>query len=419
MLLATSSCFCFSCSAFFSSALWQAVIIGSNMSKHSIIILFMMVVILLANIGFSFADEISSTRIDKGIVSNIVTEFKEETDKWYDKLKIVATDLFFVVILFEFVWTSAKAALQQMETKDYLINFTMIIVSGIFFLAVINNYQEWSQNVIFGLQKVAGSLTPTYTNEDNPFIIASKFYDLIEKRIDGLGILSSAGLIIGLLIAGFIITVCFSLITAKMIVIKCEVMVGMLASLLLIPLGASQMFREYAINAIRYGVSVGFKLFTMQLIISVGYGFMDKLAEEFNPSLYNIFIVIAFSLILLCLVFTLPDTIASLVSSAHGSSGNMLQALNTVANATTAAAAGAMAITSIPGKIAGGAVDTARGGKEVWDTFKGAKGKGVWDTSKNLGKEALALRDQAKLNNSSIGKELLNRHNARKIQPKK
>lgn len=72
----------------------------------------------------------------------MINKFKGQNAAWYNPLKAFATDLFFVILLFEFVWTSVKAALQQMETKDYLINFTMIIVSGIFFLAVINNYQE-------------------------------------------------------------------------------------------------------------------------------------------------------------------------------------------------------------------------------------------------------------------------------------
>lgn len=371
-----------------------------------------MLTVLLFDIDVSFAENETSA-IDTSIVSQIVTEFKEQTDKWYDKLKTVASNLFFMILLFEFLWTSAKAALQQMETKDYLINFTMIIVSGLFFLAVINNYQEWSQAIIFGLQKVAGNLTPTYTNEDNPFRVAIIFFEIIEKQIKVLD-WTAVAMALGLLITGLIVGICFALVTAKMIVIKCEVMVGLLAGMLLIPLGASQMFREYAINTIRYAVSVGFKLFTMQLIITVGYGFMDKLALGFEAKFNIMLICISFALILLCIVFTLPDTIASLVSSAHGSSGNMLQALNTVANTVTATAAGAMALASAPGKIVGGAIDTARGGKELWNTFKDAKGGGVWDTTKNLAKEGLALRDQAKLNNSSIGKELINRHNSRK-----
>ncbi len=305
------------------------------------------------------------------------------------------------------------AALQQMETKDYLINFVKIVFFGLIFLTIINNYQEWSKDVIFGLLKVA-DLGQNNIYADNPLIAGLELSKVLFSKVKWTDI----GLFIAVAISSFIIVICFGLITAKIVVIKCEVMVGILVSILLIPLGASNMFREYAINAIRYAVSVGFKLLTLTLIMGVAFSFINMLQIEDNE-MDTILTIIGFSIVLLCISFTLPDTIASLVSSAHGSSGNMLQALSTVANATTAAAAGAMAITSIPGKIAGGAVDTARGGKEVWDTFKNAKGKGVWDTTKNLGKEALALRDQAKLNNSSIGKELLNRHNARKIQPKK
>lgn len=360
----------------------------------------------------SFAEEISAAA-DTSIVSRIVTEFKEQTDQWYDKLKTVATDLFFIVLVFEFVWTSYMAAIQEMGTSDYLRNFFKIILYGLIFLAIINNYQEWAHYIIFGLQKVAGNLVLTHTNSDNPFLIAFDFFELIEKQIKVLD-WTAVAMALGLLLTGLIVGICFALITAKMIVIKCEIMVGLLACMLLIPFGASQMFRENAINAIRYAVSVGFKLFTLQLIIAVGYGFMDKLVLGFEAKFNVMFVCIAFALILLCIVFTLPDTVASLISSAHGSSGNMLQALNTVANATTAAAAGAMAVASAPGKAIMGGIDAARGGKELWNMFKDAKGGGAWNTTKELAKSGMALRDQAKLNHSSIGKELLNRHNSRK-----
>lgn len=369
------------------------------------IIFFIFVFILLVGIDVSSAQ--ASTSID--IISKITAEFNKTVTTWYGKLTAVAINLFFIILLFEFIWTSIMAALQQMETKDYLINFVKIVFFGLIFLTIINNYQEWSKDVIFGLLKVA-DLGQNNIYADNPLIAGLELSKVLFSKVKWTDI----GLFIAVAISSFIIVICFGLITAKIVVIKCEVMVGILVSILLIPLGASNMFREYAINAIRYAVSVGFKLLTLTLIMGVAFSFINMLQIEDNE-MDTILTIIGFSIVLLCISFTLPDTIASLVSSAHGSSGNMLQALNTVANTATAAAAGAMAITSIPGKIAGGAVDTARGGKEVWDTFKGAKGKGAWDTTKNLGKEALALRDQAKLNNSSIGKELLNRHNARKI----
>lgn len=307
------------------------------------------------------------------------------------------------------------AALQQMETADYLRNFVKIVFFGLIFLAIINNYQEWSNSIVNGLGSIINKHMGSEFRSDDPFETALTIYDNIIKITAPMKGLDYIATVLACYLCLLIIMIIFALITAKVIVIKCEILIGLLGGLLLIPFGASSMFKEFAINSMKYVLSVGFKLFMMNLIIAISFTFVKDFSFTKNGLLLQCLILVGFCAVLLCIVFTLPDTIASLVSSAHGSSGNMLQALNTVANTATAAAAGAMAITSIPGKIAGGAVDTARGGKEVWDTFKGAKGKGAWDTTKNLGKEALALRDQAKLNNSSIGKELLNRHNARKI----
>ncbi len=392
------------------------------MNRQIAIIFFIIVCILFINIDISFAEEASE--IDKGIISDIVRTFKEETDKWYDKIVSGARYMFSLALFFELAWASGKAALQQMSIQDYFINFVQVILAASFFWAVINHYQEWSQALVFGLQKFAGTLTTVYANDDNPFIIASQFYDLIEKKIDGLGIMSSAGLIIGLFIAGFIITICFSLITAKMIVIKCEVLVGMLASVLLIPFGASQTFKEFAINAIKYALSVGFKLFVLQLIIGVGYGFMDKLAQNFDPTLYNIFIVIAFSLVLLCLVFTLPDTIASLISSAHGTSGNMLMAMNTVMNTISAAAhvagpplnatkATGMGIVKAPFQFAA-AKSLARDSMLEMDSSNNYTDTSKWNDLSKFGKTKAIYgvwneaRKQANANNSTIYKEIKN-----------
>ena len=349
----------------------------------------------------------------------MINKFKGQNAAWYNPVKAFATDLFFVILLFEFVWTSIMAALQQMETADYLRNFVKIVFFGLIFLAIINNYQEWSNSIINGLGSIINKHMGSEYQADDPFNVALTLYDNMQKITAPMKGLDYIATVLACYLCMLIIMIIFALITAKVIVINCEILIGLLGGLLLIPFGASSMFKEFAINSMKYVLSVGFKLFMMNLIIAISFTFVKDFSFSEEYLLSDCLILIGFSIVLLCISFTLPDTIASLVSSAHGSSGNMLQALSTVANATTAAAAGAMAITSIPGKIAGGAVDTARGGKEVWDTFKNAKGKGVWDTTKNLGKEALALRDQAKLNNSSIGKELLNRHNARKIQPKK
>lgn len=363
---------------------------------------------------FIDVDNIFANEVGKNIVAEMINKFKEQSSAWYNPIQAFASDLFFIVLLFEFVWTSYNAAMQQMETADYLRNFLRILVVGLIFLAIIKNYQEWASAIINGLNSIISNHIGNEYMVDDPFNIALTLYGNmmeITKEMKGLDFLAT---VLATYFCMLIIMIIFALITAKVIVIHCEVLIGLLGGLVLIPMGASNLSREFAINSLKNILAVGVQLFMMNLIIAISFTFVKDFSFTQKGLLFQCLTLIGFSVILLCISFVLPDKVASLVSSASNSSGNMLQAINTVANTATAAIVGAMAATSAPGKAVGGTVDTVRAGKELGNIFKDAKGGGVWDTSKNLGKEALALRDQAKLNNSSIGKELLNRHNARK-----
>lgn len=220
---------------------------------------------------FISANEAFADEININIVTDIIQKFKENTGSWYDKLLNLAKDVFALVILFEFLWTGTKAVIQQMPIKDLLTNLVMVILSATVFYAIINNYQDWTQAIIGGLSNTATEMVGGEFRADNPFLLGIKLQDKISKIISDLSVMNDLGLIIALYAADFIIIIIFALITSRVIVIYCENLVGLIACVLIVPFGASQMFREYAINVIRYAVSVGFKLFTMSLICGVGY----------------------------------------------------------------------------------------------------------------------------------------------------
>lgn len=290
----------------------------------------------------------------------------------------------------------------------------MVILSATVFYAIINNYQDWTQAIIGGLSNTATEMVGGEFRADNPFLLGIKLQDKISKIISDLSVMNDLGLIIALYAADFIIIIIFALITSRVIVIYCENLVGLIACVLIVPFGASQMFREYAINVIRYAVSVGFKLFTMSLICGVGYMMFNDF--EFSKGvgeLKSCMILIASSMVLLAITFTLPDTIASLISSAHGSAGGMLQAYNTVANTVTSGLATAGAAYNIAKGITTGGykmgmqASRARSLAKEWagDTWKGmGKGAKAWNTAKawNSG------RQQVSMNSSSIHNELKN-----------
>ncbi len=357
---------------------------------------------------FISANEAFANEIDTNIVKDIIQKFKENTGSWYDKLLNLANDIFALVILFEFLWTGTKAVIQQMPIKDLLTNLVMVILSATVFYAIINNYQDWTNAVINGLSNKAVDMIGGGFRADDPFQIGLSMYDKIDKATSGAGPLTS----LLMYLCSLIIVLLFALITSRVIVIHCEILVGLLACIIIVPFGASQMFKEYAINAVRYAVSVGFKLFTITLICGVAFTLFKEIELQAGE-LKDCLVLIASSMVFLAITFTLPDTIASLISSAHGSAGGMLQAYNTVANTVTAGMATAGAAYNIAKGITtrgykmGMQASRARSLAKEWagDTWKGmGKGAKAWNTAKawNSG------RQQASMNSSSIHNELKN-----------
>ena len=125
-------------------------------------------------------------------------------------------------------------------------------------------------------------------------------------------------------LAGMAILFCFALITLQIILIKCECIIAMCASSVLLGLGATSFLRDYAINALRYVFAVAFKLMTMQLVMGVGIDFIRKLKIAESLDWGQIGVTICFCVIFYSLVKTLPDVVAGIIQGSHVSTGNAL-----------------------------------------------------------------------------------------------
>jgi type IV secretion system protein TrbL len=223
----------------------------------------------------------------------------------------------------------------------------MMLVFATFYAVAIKYYKEWTgflfEKVGTISQAVGGydfsNLSPLYIGLD----LAVKILDKISawSPIDSLGYV----------IAGGVILICFALLTARMVVILCESYIAIGAAILLLGFGGSAMLKDYAINTMRYAVSVVFKLFAMQLIMGVGIDFINKFASTTNLEYTDIFVMLAIAVVLLVLVNTLPETVAGIISGSHTGSGVGLgSAAKGVAMGGVAGAAA----------VAGGAIGAAK-----------------------------------------------------------
>lgn len=346
---------------------------------------------------------------DMSIVAEIVAKFKSLTDQWMGTAIEYAKKLFFWCLVLEIAYLGIRAALGASEIGETFKNFVMVVLAAGFFLAVINNYQEWSWNLINGLNAIASEMgTVSGVNSeditsDNPFKVG---FSLASGLWDKASSVWDPGLIIIIFITSLIVLICFALITAQVILIKCEAMVALLAACILLGLGASKFFREYAINVMRYVVSVAFKLFVMQLVLGLGFTFIASIKSSENVNFSEITVAICVSIILLALVKSLPDVVAGIINGSHvGSGGALLQ---------TAAAVGA---------VAGGAAMAGMAGASVLKNANAvatAEGKSGMGRMKSIGSTVMdamksSRQDKASKSNT-IGSKVQEQLDAMKFK---
>ena len=329
---------------------------------------------------------------DEDFVSKLVHEFYSKTSAWEPTLKRYALVVFRWLVILEVCFLGIKAALNRDQLGDILKQFVMLLLMAGFFMAVINYYQEWAWNLINGLGAIGRELTPGGYSSESPFLTGMQLVKLVLDKLS----IWSPGNSIALLIAALVIIVCFALISAQVVFIKCEAMIAMAAAIILVAFGGSAFLKDYAVNAIRYVLAVAFKLFVMQLVLGVGIAFIEGFSTS-TAELQDIFVVIGASVVLLALVKSLPDVCAGIINGSHVSSG---AALTASAAAVGGAAIGAMVASSntvqnvkdaaqVAGMEGGSGLGKAAGmAKAMW---------GARQDAKSAGEKALSTRTRSEM----------------------
>ncbi len=278
------------------------------------------IVFLLSVTIFVFSSSVEAAPTGDTIVSDIVTKFNQELSRYESVMLKYAKVIFYWCAVLEIAWMSIRKALGASDMGDMFKEFCLIFLACGFFLAVINNYHTWSWNLINGLKAIAGEATTIYDASDKPFTVGIE----LAKDIFSKTSISSPINSLAYILSGMGILFCFALITMQIILIKCECIIAMSASSILLGLGATTFFREYAINMLRYVFAVAFKLMTMQLVLGVGINFITQLQMTEDLTWGEIGVTISFCIIFYCLVKTLPDVVAGIIQGSHVSTGNAL-----------------------------------------------------------------------------------------------
>lgn len=324
--------------------------------------------------------------MDKDVVTRIANQFYTVSRSYGAVLEQYAQGLFKWCLILDVALLGIRAALGFQEIGDTIKQFIFVLLFAGFCLAVITHYQEWTGNIINGLKGIATTLS----GEDltlSPFKTGLEIAANILDKVSNWDPVKT----LGYLIAAVVIMACFALITARILLVKCEAYIAMNAAVLLLGFGGSGLLKEYAINTMRYALSVAFKLFVMQLVLGIGMAFVNSFRATSAVTFEELIVVIGCAVVLLVLIDKIPEVCAGIITGSHHGGGTGLGAAGSavaagvggaVGGAVGGMASGGRGLSSIKAAldVAGpqgqGKTGWARGAqaaKNVYDSFSTAR----------------------------------------------
>ncbi|MDL2269002.1 P-type conjugative transfer protein TrbL [Desulfosarcina sp. OttesenSCG-928-A07] len=306
--------------------------------KHlPLMLLVLITIVLITDNGFA---QTSSFEI-------IADKFKVIGEQYVTRLKDYAFGIFKIFILVDVAIFGLRAALNRSEISEIISQFLMMLMFATFCVVAIKYYTEWTGFLLDKSASVAGAVNGGHVE----FTPINTGWEILKKIIKSIPSLffspGSAIKALCFLILGGVIMVCFCLMGASMLVILCESYIAMSAAILLLGFGGSSMVKDYAINTMRYAVSVAFKLFTIRLVMGVGMEIMNELDKFDKVTFEELFPVLIASIVLLVLVRSLPETVGGIISGSHTGSGvglgSAVRGIGSVTAGVASAGVGAVA----------------------------------------------------------------------------
>lgn len=292
---------------------------------------------------------------DANILSQITLTFQTKAKVWGKALQVYAFSLFRILLIADVCLMGIRMALKQAEIQEVFVEFIRLTLFAGLMVAVIHYHKTWANAIIMGLGKIAQIELGAPAMEAGEIFWAG--LGVVKKIWDKISLFSPAEST-GMIIFAIAIVIVFALITAQVVLIKCEAYIVLNAGTILLGFGGSKLTKDYAINFLRYSLAIAVKLFVMQLLVSLAIAFTNDLGLA-EVTLEDLAIVLGASIVLLALTMTIPDICSGIINGSHVSTGLAItSAVTAVSTATIAAMQGLK--------------ESATGGKSAVDAIKEA-----------------------------------------------
>jgi type IV secretion system protein TrbL len=279
------------------------------------------------------------------VLDGIVNMYRSASGGWQTVLASYATRLFWLLAVIDFAWTSISLALKRADISEFFAEIVRRIIFVGFYLALIQNAGTWPQMIVNSFREAAAATNGTVANLEG--ISPSEIFDLgikIAATLTDVVSFSDPGESLARIITSLVVVIVFAIVAGCLLVALVEMYIALNAGILLLGFGGSRWTSDYATKYMSYVISVGVKLFAMQLIIGIGENFVAKAFAAYEGTNGQSLVFVGVAVVLFLLVHSIPTTLQGIISGAalHSGGGNIGSlATSGMASAFTGLAAGA------------------------------------------------------------------------------
>ena len=308
-------------------------------------------------------------------LDRIVELYRGNARHWEATLAGFALTLFWILATIEFTWAAIQLAFRGADLGEWLSTLVNQVLFIGFFASLLQFSAEWARAIVDSFRQAASAAAQA--NGASGGIAPSDIFDTgmqIAIRFTESASLWSPIASVGLFIGMLVVIICFALIAAFMVLTLVESYIVISAGVLFMGFGGSRWTKDFATRILVYTVSVGAKLFVLQLLVSLGAQIFRDLSTGVANDQAGLLTIIGAAIVMLAVTKSVPEMVQGLINgSSHGQSG-------AVWTAATAAATG----------VAGGVLAARSAALLAQEQLKAEQGAAAspaslpWRTAANL-----------------------------------
>ncbi len=295
----------------------------------------------VAALGMATLPHVAHAQTAGSTIDAVLGDYQSSSQAWQSTISSWATGLFWLLALVELLWMGIRLVLRGADFGEFVSDLVQFILFVGFFYAILLNGFNWLTDIVqwfrhAGAAVAAGpggsaNISPAAVLDDAVRIVSTLW-----NRTNW----TTPGYDFEVVMIGIAVLLTLGVVTAYMCEALIESYLVISAGIIFLGFGGSRWTKEFAVKVLNYAISIGAKLFFLQLIVALGMQFINQYTTNPPNDAPGFAELVGVLVTLLAMVIMIPSMIQSLVNGASFSSGGALMgAVGTAAAATAGGAA--------------------------------------------------------------------------------